>query len=141
MSKRFAVASEHEASGGVLIEAVRQGRRSRQAEAKGVETVLKAGAAFRSAMHREAGGLVDDQHQAVAIKHASQHVVRSNVFKGHDETGITAADMNDSTTEAPGGSRQSWWRRLRGGLSRTSAAITTAILDLVSKRKLDSGVV
>jgi fused signal recognition particle receptor len=48
--------------------------------------------------------------------------------------------MNDSTTEAPEG-RQSWWQRLRGGLSRTSAAITTAITDLVTKRKLDAGVI
>jgi fused signal recognition particle receptor len=49
--------------------------------------------------------------------------------------------MNDSTTKASGDSRQSWWRRLRGGLSRTSTAITTAITDLVSKRKLDASVV
>src|SRR5260370_16103051 len=49
--------------------------------------------------------------------------------------------MNDSPPEAPGASRQSWWRRLRGGLSRTSTARTTAITDLVSKRKLDAGVV
>ncbi|HMA72053.1 MAG TPA: signal recognition particle-docking protein FtsY [Xanthobacteraceae bacterium] len=45
--------------------------------------------------------------------------------------------MNDSTTEASG-TRQSWWRRLRGGLGRTSAAITSAISDLVTKRKLDA---
>jgi fused signal recognition particle receptor len=49
--------------------------------------------------------------------------------------------MNDSITEAPDGARQSWWRRLRGGLSRTSASITTAISDLVLKRKLDAGVI
>jgi len=49
--------------------------------------------------------------------------------------------MNDSTTETAGDSRQSWWHRLRGGLSRTSASITTAISDLVSKRKLDTGVI
>src|SRR6202030_4308118 len=49
--------------------------------------------------------------------------------------------MNDSTTEAPGNARQSWWRRLRGGLGRTSASITSAISDLVAKRKLDAGVV
>jgi len=49
--------------------------------------------------------------------------------------------MSDSTTEAPAESRQSWWRRLRGGLSRTSTAITTAISDLVSKRKLDASVI
>jgi fused signal recognition particle receptor len=49
--------------------------------------------------------------------------------------------MNDSTTEAPDGARQSWWRRLRSGLSRTSSSIATAISDLVTKRKLDAGVV
>src|SRR5580700_1184715 len=49
--------------------------------------------------------------------------------------------MNDSTTDAPDGAPQSWWRRLRGGLSRTSASIATAISDLVSKRKLDAGVI
>jgi fused signal recognition particle receptor len=141
MSKRFAMASEHEASGGVLVQTMRQGRGPRQAEPQGVEIVLKAGAAFRSAMHRETGGFVDDQHQAVAVEHPGQHIFWSDVFKRHDETGITAADMNDSTTEGPGGPRQSWWRRLRGGLSRTSNAITTAISDLVSKRKLDAGVV
>jgi fused signal recognition particle receptor len=47
--------------------------------------------------------------------------------------------MNDSISE-PGESRQSWWRRLRGGLARTSGSIATAISDLVSKRKLDAGV-
>ena len=49
--------------------------------------------------------------------------------------------MNDSTTEAPDGARQNWWRRLRDGLVRTSTSITTAITDLVSKRKLDAGTV
>jgi fused signal recognition particle receptor len=140
VSKGLAMAPEYEASGGFLVEAVRQGGRTRQAEPQGVEIVFKTDAAFRSAMHRQPGGLVDDQHQPIAIKHAGQHIVGSNHFKWHDETGITAADMNDSTTEAPG-SRQSWWRRLRGGLSRTSASITSAISDLVTKRKLDAGVV
>jgi fused signal recognition particle receptor len=49
--------------------------------------------------------------------------------------------MNDSTTETPEGARQSWWRRLRGGLARTSTSITTAISDLVSKRKLDAATI
>src|SRR5258706_5498116 len=135
------MAPEHEATGGILVEAVRQCGPAWQAEPQGVEMVLEARAALRSAMHRKAGGFVDDQHQAVAVEHTGQHVVRSNLFKWHDETGITAADMNDSTTEAPGASRQGWWHRLRGALSRTSTAITTAITDLVSKRKLDAGVV
>jgi len=139
--KRLAMAPEHKASGGVLVETMRQGRRAWQAEPQSVEIVLQAGAAFRSTVHREPGGLVDDQHQPIAIKHAGQHLVGSNLFKWHEETAITAIDMNDSTTQAPGNSRQSWWRRLRGGLGRTSAAITSAISDLVTKRKLDAGVV
>jgi len=40
--------------------------------------------------------------------------------------------MND--TQEP---NQSWWRRLSGGLKRTSSSIGTAVADLVTKRKLD----
>ena len=40
--------------------------------------------------------------------------------------------MNDSTQ---GGS---WWKRLSGGLKRTSSSLGSAIFDLVSKRKLDA---
>lgn len=36
--------------------------------------------------------------------------------------------------EAP---KQSWWRRLSGGLKRTSSSLGTAVADLVTKRKLD----
>jgi fused signal recognition particle receptor len=43
--------------------------------------------------------------------------------------------MNDSTQG------QSWWKRLSGGLKRTSSALGTAIVDLVSKRKLDAAAV
>jgi fused signal recognition particle receptor len=44
--------------------------------------------------------------------------------------------MNDQPTE-----KQSWWRRLSGGLKRTSSSIGGAISDLVSKRKLDAAMV
>src|SRR2546423_1372720 len=37
--------------------------------------------------------------------------------------------------------KQSWWRRLSGGLKRTSASIGTAISDIVSKRKLDAAMI
>ena len=43
--------------------------------------------------------------------------------------------MNDSTQ---GGS---WWKRLSGGLKRTSSALGTAIVDLVAKRKLDAAAI
>jgi fused signal recognition particle receptor len=42
--------------------------------------------------------------------------------------------MNDTTTETP---KMSWWRRLSGGLKRTSSSIGSAVADLVTKRKLD----
>ncbi|MEX2034246.1 MAG: signal recognition particle receptor subunit alpha, partial [Xanthobacteraceae bacterium] len=51
--------------------------------------------------------------------------------------------MNDSTNEstneaaAAGG----WWRRVTGGLKRTSSAIRTAISDLVTKGPLDPAMV
>jgi fused signal recognition particle receptor len=40
--------------------------------------------------------------------------------------------MNDSTQ------KQSWWKRLSGGLKSTSSSLGAAITGLVSKRKLDS---
>jgi fused signal recognition particle receptor len=43
--------------------------------------------------------------------------------------------MNDSTQSG------SWWKRLSGGLKRTSASLGGAIADLVSKRKLDAAAV
>src|SRR3954451_23536107 len=41
--------------------------------------------------------------------------------------------MSDST-EQP---KLSWWRRLSGGLKRTSNSLGTAVSDLVTKRRLD----
>ena len=38
--------------------------------------------------------------------------------------------MNETT-------KQSWWRRLSSGLKRTSSSLSTAVADLVTKRKLD----
>src|SRR5664280_1625024 len=43
--------------------------------------------------------------------------------------------MNDSIESG------SWWKRLSGGLKRTSASLGGAIADLVSKRKLDAAAV
>ena len=40
--------------------------------------------------------------------------------------------MNDSTQTG------SWWKRLSGGLKRTSASLGGAIVDLVTKRKIDA---
>src|SRR6266481_1089916 len=41
--------------------------------------------------------------------------------------------MNETT-------KQSWWRRLSGGLKRTSSSLSTAVADLVTKRKLDRAI-
>ena len=45
--------------------------------------------------------------------------------------------MDDSVTETKG----NWWRRLTGGLKRTSSALGGAISDLVTKRKLDAATI
>ena len=42
--------------------------------------------------------------------------------------------MSDSIQEQP---KRSWWRRLSGGLKRTSSSLGSAVADLVTKRKLD----
>src|ERR1700677_4391770 len=42
--------------------------------------------------------------------------------------------MNDTTPET---TKQSWWRRLSSGLKRTSNSLSSAVADLVTKRKLD----
>src|SRR5580704_19311214 len=62
-------------------------------------------------------------------------------FRTAGETAITSTDMNDSTNDQGPASKQSWWRRLSGGLKRTSTSIGDAISSLVSKRKLDAGTI
>jgi fused signal recognition particle receptor len=42
--------------------------------------------------------------------------------------------MSDTTPEK---TKTNWWRRLSGGLKRTSSSLGTAVADLVTKRKLD----
>src|SRR5476651_2397170 len=42
--------------------------------------------------------------------------------------------MSDTTPEK---TKLSWWRRLSGGLKRTSTSLGSAVADLVTKRKLD----
>jgi fused signal recognition particle receptor len=49
--------------------------------------------------------------------------------------------MNDSTNDQGPATKPSWWRRLSGGLKRTSASIGDAISNLVSKRKLDANTI
>jgi len=42
--------------------------------------------------------------------------------------------MNETTSQI---AKSSWWRRLSGGLKRTSSSLGAAVADLVTKRKLD----
>ena len=111
MRERLAVAAEHQAAGRLAIEPVREFRPARQAVAQRVEPVFQARPALRPAMHRETGGLVDHQHQPVAMKHAREDFLLARVlrierlgqrFHVHRETAITAANMNDTP-------KQSWF--------------------------------
>ena len=52
MSERLAVAAEHQAAGGILVEPVGKRRRPRQAVAQDVEMVFEASPALGPAMHR-----------------------------------------------------------------------------------------
>ena len=70
------MASQHEAAGGILVEPVGQHRRPRQAESQAVEGGFQIGAALGAAMHRQAGRLVDHQHQPVAVEHAGLDFIR-----------------------------------------------------------------
>src|SRR5688572_10811924 len=135
------MAAEHQAAGGFLVQPVREARRARQAEAQRVEMILQARPALRPLVHGEAGGLVDDQHQPVAVEQAAPHL-----FRCHGQTGITAAGMSDSTDQVTGGNAAEgaeggWWKRLTGGLKRSSSSLGTALSDLVTKRKLDEAAI
>ena len=49
---------------------------------------------------------------------------------------------NDNATEAPtDAARGGWWKRLAGGLKRTSSALGTALADLVTKGPLDPAMI
>jgi len=116
MRARLAVTAEHEAAGRVAIQPMRQNRRARQAKAQRVEIILQRRAAFirgalRTAMHRNAGRLVDHQHQSVTVQKPRLHdgggqahrrgragrflrlgfiLRRGCGFRWHGETAITA---------------------------------------------------
>ena len=74
--QRLAMAPKRQAAGRVLIEPMRQRRRTRQAESQLIECVLEARPALRAAMHGDARGLVDDQHQPVAMQQAREKIRR-----------------------------------------------------------------
>ena len=61
-----------EAAGGVAVEPMGERRRARQAEAQRVEMILEIVAALGAAMHGQAGRLVDDEHQPVAVEQARE---------------------------------------------------------------------
>jgi hypothetical protein len=92
----LAMAAEHQAAGGVAVEPMRQRRRARQSEPQRGEVIFQAFAAFGTAMHGDARRLIDDQHQAVAVKEPRHHLFCGDVFRGHGGTAITDRPDNDS---------------------------------------------
>src|SRR5579872_5746622 len=84
-------------------------------------------------MHRHARRLVDDQHHPVAVEQPRHHLFRGHVCLLR-RNGYHERAMNDS-------GQGNWWRRLSGGLKRTSAALGGAISDLLTKRKLDAATI
>ena len=76
------MSSEHEAAGGLAVEAVRQRGVAGQPEPQRVEVVLEARAPFGPAVNRDPRRLVDDQHQSVAVEEP-----RSCFFGRHGDIG------------------------------------------------------
>ena len=70
--------SEHQTARGVAVEPMRKRGPARQAEAQGVKIILEARAAFRPGMNGDAGGLIENEHQPVAIEEP-----RSCFFRRH----------------------------------------------------------
>ena len=136
LSERLAVAAEHQATGGIAVEPVRQRRRPRQPEAQGIEMVFEALAAVRAAMHREPCRLVDHQHQPVAIQEPRHHLFRGHCCV-HCRNRYHGRLMDDSATTTTG----NWWQRLAGGLKRSSSALGSAIAHVVAKRQLDAATI
>jgi hypothetical protein len=64
------VTSQYQASAGIAVEPVGESRWVRQAEAQLLEPAFEVGPAARAGMHGNAGRLVDDEDQTVAIKNA-----------------------------------------------------------------------
>ena len=60
----------------LAVEPVRQRGPARQAEPQAVEMRFQVVAALRAAMHGNAGGLVDDQHQPGPVQKAGNHLFR-----------------------------------------------------------------
>ena len=67
---RLAMAPKYKAAGGIAVEPVGQHGWPRQAEPQRVERRFQVGTPLRTAVHRQPGRLVDDQHQPVAMEHA-----------------------------------------------------------------------
>jgi hypothetical protein len=72
------MAAENKASRCVAVEPVRQSGAPRQAEAQRVEIGFQIFAAFRASVDGNAGRLVDDEHQSVAVEQPGD-----KLFSGH----------------------------------------------------------
>lgn len=56
-----------------------------------------------------------------------------------DAAGTLNADAPKSDAPKSDAPKQSWWQKLRSGLSRSSGALTKGITEIFTKRKLDDG--
>ena len=151
LRQRLAMAAENEAAGCIAVEPVRQCRGARQPKTQRIEVVFQGFpapilAVRRAAVHGHAGRLVDHQHQPVAIEEPRHHLFRSHVClpwrNGYHGRRMQETPQDSQSNE--GGetaeAKQSWWRRLSGGLKRSSTALT-AISDIVTKRMLDEATI
>jgi len=90
------MAAEHQAAGCIAVEAMGERGRARQPETQRVEIIFETFAALRSLMDCQSRGLVDHQHQAVAIDEPSHYLFsRHGRLPTLDETAITIMMSNE----------------------------------------------
>ena len=123
------MSSEHQTTRRVAVEPMRKPGLARQAEAQGVKIILEARAAFRPGMNGDAGGLIENEHQPVAIEEA-----RSCFFRRHGEKwygsigrpgigrreGFVSLEENDENKGNPACMRR-WFRGAEAAIAPVDA--------------------
>ena len=79
--------SEHQTAGGVAVQPMGERGIARQAEAQGVKIILEARAAFRPGVNGDASGLIENEHQPVAIEEALSCFFRRHGKKWYGSIG------------------------------------------------------
>ncbi len=116
-----------------------QAERAAAAEAERLKREAEAEAERQrlEAERREAEVRAEAERQRLAAEKAAQEkAAREKAAREKAAQEKAAADAK-AAAEAAAAPRQSWWQRLKSGLSRTAGNVSEGITSLFTKRKLD----